>query len=494
MSIAATLEQSPAQRFAALPEEERVAQLSAQSEAELLALWRSWRWWARPSQLAPAGSWRWWANKGGRGSGKTRTGSEEVVNRAEAFAAANHPHLIGLGNATYSEVRAIQVGGDSGLRAVCERRGHRLDLGATALEGTLEVQRDDGNWHVSRIEVHTADQPDRSRGRNFHTLWLDEMSKWKQKVDSEGGTAFTNLDLGLRALCPPGLQPRGVITFTPKAIPIIRELLTGKYGDTVITGESMFANRANLAPSFIAAVLRRYLGTRLGAQEIEGILLDTVEGALWQGDRIEASRTTVATAGPEPAQILAALTAAGIDLVQIVVGVDPPGGLRTECGIIVAGWAWGPDPLGLGGSPVPHLYVLDDWSMAGGSDEWAPKAIDAARAWGADRIVAEVNYGGDMVRDVIQVREPRLPVEKVTATRGKAVRAEPISALWDQARGHMVGMFGDLEGELTTWVPGDPLSPNRLDAMVWTGHAMLPDLIMVDSTQAYGTAVADARL
>jgi phage terminase large subunit-like protein len=485
--------QSPAQRFAKLPKDERDEQLVGLSDAERLALWRSWHWWARPSQLAPPGAWRWWVNRGGRGSGKTRTGSEEVVDRAEAFAAADHDHLIGLGNSTYSEVRAIQIGGPSGLRAVCERRGHRLDIGATSLEGTLAVQRDDGRWHESRIEIHTADQPDRSRGRNFATVWLDEVSKWKQKIDSEGGTAFSNIDLGLRALCPPGLRPRGIVTMTPKAIPLVRDLLAGRHGDTVITGESMFANRANLDPSFIAAVLRRYLGTRLGAQEIEGILLDTVEGALWQGERIELTRIKLPGA-LTPDEVLAALEAAGISLIQIVVGVDPPGGLRTECGIVVAGWAWQPDPLRIE-AVVPHLFVLDDQSMAGGSDEWAPKVIQTAAAWHADRVVAEVNYGGDMVRDVIQVREPTLTVEKVHASRGKAIRAEPVSALWDQQRGHMVGGgFGELEGELTTWVPGDPLSPNRLDAMVWCGHAMLPDLASVDMTHAYGQLVADARL
>lgn len=487
--------ESPAQRFARLPPEEREAKLRALSDAEQHALWRSWRWWGRPAQLAPAGSWRWWVQRGGRGSGKGRSGSEWVCDRAEAFAAAGAQHLIGLGNAAYSEVRAVQIGGPSGLREVCARRGHRLEIGTTALEGSLGVQREDGTWHVSHIEIHTADQPDRSRGRNFATLWLDELSKWKQKVDAEGGTAFSNMDLGLRALCPPGLQPQGVVTMTPKAIPLVRALLSGEHGDTVVTGESMFANRANLAPSFIAAVLRRYLGTRLGAQEIEGVLLDTVEGALWQGESLERSRLRIP--GSTATEVLASLEAAGIHLVSIVVGVDPPGG-RTECGIVVAGWAWAPDPspvaVATGGPAVPHLYTLDDLSLAGAPDEWAPAAIGALQTWGADRIVAEINYGGDMVSDVITVRAPLITVETVHASRGKAIRAEPIAAMWDQGRGHMVGMFGELEGELTTWVPGDPLSPNRLDAMVWCGHSLLPDLASVDSTQAYGQTIAETRL
>lgn len=472
-------ERSPAEALADLPPDERRARVEQLASGDIDALYRSWRFWRRPKQTTPPGRWRWWVVSAGRGFGKNRVGSEWTCERAEQFAAARRPHLIGLVNATYGDVRAVQVGGESGLRAVCDRRGHQLDIGATAVEGRLRVW--DEGWQDSTLEVHTADQPERARGRNFHTVNMDELSKWKQKIDGEGGTAFTNVDLGLRALCPPGLVPQGIVTMTPKPTKLVRDLLASEYGDTVVTRGSMFENRANLAVAFVEAILRRYVGTRLGAQEIEGVLLDNVEGALWKAGDIELAR--------HRGQL-------DVDLIRVVVGVDPPGGLRTECGIVVAGWGWGADGL-------PHLYVLDDYSVAGAPDVWAPKVIDAAAAWQADTVVAETNYGGLMVRDVLQVRAPLLPVEMVQATRGKAIRAEPVADLWTPkvtvdevtpGRGHMVGFFGDLEGELTTWVPGDPVSPNRLDALVWCGHALLPGLASVDSTVAYGSSVADARL
>ena len=452
---------SRAEEFAALPEEERAERLSALTVEEQTALLRSWRFWARPSQMEPEGLWRWWVMSAGRGYGKNRSGSEWVCDRSEQFAARHSHHLIGLANSTYTDVRAVQVGGDSGLRRVCERRGHRLEIGKTSLEGRIRVW--DEGWRDSLIEVHTADKPDNARGRNFATVWGDELSKWVQKIDAEGGTMFSNIDFSLRALCPKGLRPRGMITMTPKAIAIVRDLVGGKYGDTAVTLGSMMANRRNLAPSFIESVIRRYGGTRLGAQEIDGVLLDTVEGALWNGSLIEKYRHQ----GAPPD-----------DLVRIVVGVDPPGGLRTECGIIVAGWKRV--------DGLPHLYVLADFSIAGAPEVWAPKVIAAARAWKADAVIAETNYGGLMVRDVMTVREPTLNVEVVTASRGKEVRAEPIAALWPDpevmpgviGRGHLCGYFGDLEGELTTWVPGDALSPNRLDALVWAGYGLLgPELV-----------------
>lgn len=453
---------SPAEVLAALDPEVRRQRLAGFTDDELATLRASWSFWARPTQHEPEGNWRWWAIKAGRGWGKNRTGSEWVSDRAERFAARRAHHLIGIANATYSDVRALQLGGVSGLRAVAGRRGHRVDIGTTSVEGRLRVW--DEGWQDSIIEVHTADEPDRARGRNFSTVWCDEASKWKQKVDAEGGTAFTNIDLSLRSPCPPGLFPRGIVTMTPRAIKLVRDLVAGEYGDTHITNGSMYANRANLDPSFIRAVIRRYAGTRLGAQEIDGVLLDKVEGALWDGGDIEATR--VKAPGLEPDDVVAALSRLGIDLVSIVVGVDPPGGLRTECGIVVAGWARGPDG--------PHLYVLDDVSLPGAPEVWAPKVIEVYWAWGADKIVGEKNYGGEMVRDVVVVRDSTVNMGLVNATRGKEVRAEPIAALWNQGRGHMVGgVFGELEGELTTWVPGDALSPNRLDAMVWCGHALL---------------------
>lgn len=458
---------SPVEAIALAPDAEiddLLADLREMSDADLGALIADWRFHARPEQLAPTDvDWRWWLVKAGRGFGKTRTGAEWVVDRAEAFAAAGVPHLIGLLNRSFDQVRSLQIDGESGLRAVCARRGHRLDIAPTSLHGRLLIKTDRG-VHESAIEIHTGDDPDRVRGRNFHTLWCDEVAAWRHKVDETGNTAFTNADLGLRALCPPGLDPQGVITTTPKAISLLVDLVAGKWGELVITEGSTFDNLANLHPAFVQSVLRNYVGTRLAAQEIFGRLVVDVEGALWRRSLIDRTRRDL---HGQPAR-------GSIDDLRAhderVVGVDPPGGLRTECGIIVAG-RWSADDL-----LRPHADVIDDLSLAGAPEDWGAEVVRAYHLHGCDSVVAEVNFGGEMVRSTIHAIDPTVPVRMVRASRGKQARAEPVAVLYDANRVHHVGTYGELESEQTTWVPADKNapSPNRLDALVWAVSYLLP--------------------
>ena len=464
---------SPAQALMALPEAERAAWVRRQGDEAIKELYRDWRFWARPEQLAPPGDWRWWVVKTGRGYGKSRSGSEWICDRCEAFAAANAEHLVGLGNRTFGEVRSLQIEGVSGLRATAERRGHRFRHASTAREAVLAVRTAAG-WHESRIELHTSREPDLSRGRNFNTFWHDEFASYFAITDEQGNTMFTNVDLGLRADGP--VPPQGVATTTPRNVPWLKSLLEGKHGPIALTEGSLYDNLHHLAPSFVRVILDRYQDSPLGPQEIFGQLVEEVEGALWRMRRIEATRIT-ADRLPE-------------SLHKVAVGVDPPGeAWGDECGII--GGAAGDAPEGWPAGSLAHLYVVADASLHGDADTWPKEAVGlhdampvgAGRTLRADVIAAEVNNGGDMVRQVMQVEAPHVYVHKVRATRGKYRRAEPVAVLWGprQARGHIVGYLPDLEMQLTTWRPGDD-SPDRLDAMVWLGAELLPEIALEVST------------
>lgn len=453
--------------------------LGAQTEAELDALWRSWTFHARPEQLAPEWLWTWWVIVTGRGWGKNRTGAEWIIDRCEAFADADMPHLVGLIGQNNDDVKALQIGGISGLREVVRRRGHRWIGADSTLEPKVGITRTDaqGNTyeHVSVFEVHTAVEPEGPRGRNFHTLWVDELAAYKHKVDAVGNTVFTNAELALRGQCPDGMVPQGIVTTTPKPVPAIRDLLAGKHGKTHVTRGSMLDNRTNLPMAFLTSVLGKYQGTRLAAQEIHGEVVDSVEGALWDQDAIQRTRVRLADV-PE--------------LARIVVAVDPSGSdNRDECGIIVVGLAKTPDHTGR-----PRVFVLDDLSCQNRPALWSRVVIDAYDRWEADEVVAEVNFGAALVVDIIGVQRPQIPVTEVRASRGKRVRAEPVAMLYasGQARCHHVGVFPQLEEQMCFWTPLDPDSPDRMDALVWGVTSLIPDLTMPIANYARG--MADRRI
>lgn len=297
-----------------------------------------------------------------------------------------------------------------------ERSPSRADVYDITVAGEHE-------FFASNVLVHNCDEP---------AAWTD--ARKGDVLD----TAWNNLMLGLRL----GANPQCVATTTPKPNALIRTLL--KRRSTVVSRGSTYDNLGNLAPSFREQVLATYEGTRIGRQELLGELLEDVEGALWTLERIDAGRVQVPP-----------------DMQRIVVAVDPSGGSgpnNDEQGIVVAG-------LGVDGG----LYVLADRSCKLSPHGWASRAIAAYREFAADRVVAERNFGGEMVESTILQVDKTVPVKVITASRGKAQRAEPIAALYehDPVRVHHVGAMPQLEDQLTTWTPQDGTSPDRLDAMVW---------------------------
>lgn len=427
---------SPAEVVAAMPEAERKAFFESLDEEEAKALEWMWRgWWARPKQLLPPfGDWNVWLPMGGRGVGKTRTGAEAI----RELVTIHGYRRIGLIGRTSADVRDVMIEGESGIMNVFppwfkpdyqpSRRRIVFPNGATAT-------------------TYSADQPDQLRGPQHDALWADEVAAWRYE------DAWHQAQFGLRL----GPHPIALATTTPRPTKLMRQLVddaaarptAGK--PVVLTVGSTLENRQNLAPAALKYLFDRYGGTRLGRQELEAQLLTDTPGALWQLGSIDDNRRD---RDKLP------------DMKRIVVAVDPSAkfdamdeDVGAETGIVVAG-------LGKDG----HGYVLDDVTAKGTPAVWGRASISAYRKWMADRIVAEVNNGGDMVEHTIfstlAKGEDRPAFKQVRASRGKATRAEPVSALYEKGWVHHVGQFAELEDQMCTWMPGDP-SPDRMDALVW---------------------------
>jgi phage terminase large subunit-like protein len=415
--------QSKAELLAALPEDQRQEILSELSRDEMLAMQYDWQFWARPEQLPPAGDdWNTWLVLAGRGFGKTRTGAETVRGWVESGVYSR----IALIAPTAADARDVMVEGESGIMAVCPPWNRP----------TYEPSKRRVTWRNGALAtLYSADEPDRLRGPQHDAAWCDELAAWNY-IDE----AWTMMNMGLRL----GARPRCIVTTTPKPLKIIRELVKDPHCH-VIRGAT-HANRPNLPAEFFSKILKRYEGTRIGRQELLAEILDDVPGALWTRATIEASRTD---GWPD-------------ELARVVVAIDPAVTATEgsdETGIIIAGQ----DHDGLG-------HVLADRSCRAAPIEWARRAVDAFWHWSADCIVAECNNGGDMVRATIASVDDRVPVRLVRATRGKAVRAEPISALYEQGRiKHPRGIdFSVLEDQMCSYSPGvSDKSPDRMDALVW---------------------------
>ncbi len=380
---------------------------------------------------------------GGRGAGKTRAGAEWVRSVVEGSTplGRGRARRLALIGETYDQAREVMIFGDSGILA-CSPPDRRPRWEATRRRLV---------WPNGAIaQLHSATEPEALRGPQFDAAWLDEFAKWRRARE-----AWDMLQFALRL----GRHPRQVVTTTPRNVPVLREVLAMK--DTVVTRAATEANRANLAKSFLAAVRARYGGTRLGRQELEGELLETVEGALWPPALIERCRTSEAGA-----------------LGRVVVGVDPPATGHEgsdACGIVVAGAQ----------TEGPHeswrAVVLADRSVKAASPaRWARAAVAAYQEFEADMIVAEVNQGGDMVEAVLRQIDPLVPVRKVRARRGKAARAEPVAALYEQGRvTHLPGLEA-LEAEMERMTlrgfEGGG-SPDRVDALVWALWALMIDAL-----------------
>lgn len=376
---------------------------------------------------------------GGRGAGKTRAGAEWVRSQVEGAKPLDpgKSHRMALIGETYDQVREVMIFGDSGILACSpEDRSPKWEAARKRLV-----------WPNGAIAtVHSAHDPEGLRGPQFDAAWVDELAKWPKAEET-----WDMLQFALRL----GDDPRVCVTTTPRNVSVLKRLLEAP--STVSTHAKTDANRANLAASFLEEVRARYEGTRLGRQELDGDLLTDAEGALWTTEILEKLRVK---SSPQ--------------LDRIVVALDPAatnGPSSDECGIVVAG-------VTMDGPPQDwRAYVLADCTVSAASPtDWAKAAIRAMEQFGADRLVAEVNQGGQMVAEVVRQIDPLVPLTEVRATRGKTARAEPVSALYEQGRVRHVGVMGKLEDQMVQMTihgyQGSG-SPDRVDALVWALHDLL---------------------
>jgi len=441
-----------------LPIDARIAVIAKMTPADMIMIDAAFEIWVHEGQIAPAGEgWRTWLMMAGRGYGKTRAGAEWITALATQ---RGRPVRIALVAATEGEARKIMVEGESGLIAVGRRRFKRPrwepSLGRLTWPGGSQAQ------------IFSGENPDGLRGPQHDFAWCDELAKW-----AHPDSTWDNLQLGLRS----GPRPRALVTTTPRPIPLLRRIGAEPW---TVTTHGRTSDNISMSERFVSIMTATYGGTRLGRQELDGELIEDIEGALWTRETIEKCRTPLP--GKEGPGVGGAEGASGIGspgslrshppltppcqgggfFRRIVVGVDPPASAAGTCGISVCG-------LGRNGI----YYVLADESADGLSPAgWARAAARTARAWGADRVIAEANQGGDMVKAVLKAAAPSLPLRLVHASRGKVARAEPVAALFESGEAKLAGRFPALEDELAGLVAGGRYegpgrSPDRADAMVW---------------------------
>lgn len=436
--------QSVAERLARLTPNERQEALSVLSDAEAEALLYEWRGFlARPDQIEPEGDWYIWLALAGRGWGKTETGAQWVKERVEA--GAKNIALVAETQKDLEEVmvaRLLKIYPDGEAPKV-RFKPVRITWpnGATALG-------------------YNGTEPNQLRGPEFDTAWVDELAKYRYARETWDMLQFT-----MRGTA---LEPRTLVTTTPRPIEVIKAIVAGQEGKVHVTRGRTMDNRANLAGSFLEKIEARYAGTRLGRQELDAEILSDLPGAIWTQSNIDVYRV-------EKEQPLS----------RIVVAVDPAVTNTEDSddhGIIVMGT----------GQADQTGYVLEDASMKGSPGDWARKAAEMYRKWSADGIVVEVNQGGDMVAHTIRSVAPLVPIIEVRASRGKHVRAEPVAALYEQGRIRHVGQFPELEAQMTQFTTqgyeGDG-SPDRADALVWAASELFPDMVdtVPDTSKFYKT-------
>ncbi|MEK9768087.1 MAG: terminase family protein [Betaproteobacteria bacterium] len=401
-------------------------------QAEIVSNFSRWPQTAREEQKTPLGEWTYWLVLAGRGWGKTRTGAEDIA----FYGLANPGWRIAVAAPTISDARDTCIEGESGLLSVLPSA-----LISTWNRSLGELVLKNG----TRYKTFSADEPDRFRGPQHHRAWCDELAAWKYPE------SFDQLLFGLRL----GEVPQVVITTTPRPTPLIKELI--KDERTVVTKGSTFDNSENLAPSILEQLKKKYDGTRLGRQELYAEILDDIEGSLWHYGMIDRSRIS-----PDQCP----------ELRRVVVAIDPAVTntvTSDETGIVVAG-------VGVD----DRFYVLEDASGKMSPDGWGKKAVECYYRHKADRVIAEVNNGGDLVERLLRNTESSIPYSSVRASRGKMLRAEPVAALYEQGRVSHVGGFGDLEDQMCNFVgASNQKSPDRLDALVWA---------LTELSQASGSA------
>lgn len=430
---------SVAQHVARLPEPEREELLAGLDMDKLL--W-DWGFWARTEQQPPDGDWAIWLFMAGRGAGKTRTAAEWIREKARY---TNQGVLrFTLVARTAADTRDVMVEGESGILNICPPSERPM----------YEPSKRRLTWPNGNTgTLFSGDEPDSLRGPQSHYAWIDELAAHRQISDALGLSGFDNARIGNRL----GRNPQMIITTTPKKVAVMRSLLREaeeKPGQIVITRGKTSDNAGNLAEAYLEGIYGVYGGTSVARQELEGLMLDDTEGALWTEKVIDDFRVTAATLG----------------LPIRVVGVDPSvaENPRDECGIVVVA-STGEREL-----YKRQAWVLEDASMHGAPDKWAERVVQTARRWGCP-VVAEINQGGAMVRNMINGIDPTIEVLEVHSMVGKALRAEPVALAYEQGRVHHLGTLADLESQMTTWVPGETRkSPDRIDALV---HALTACLV-----------------
>jgi len=439
-------ERSDADLFAELPLDAQAKIINSFSKSDIEKLAFDWKFWARPKQLPPLGNWINWLVLAGRGFGKTRCGAEWV--RAgmcgdTPLTGGRWRHVAIIGE-TAADVRGVMVGDG------------KATSDPTAGSGLLQIHPKDYlpeyqpsvrrlTWkNGAMATIYNGSEPDQLRGPQHDAAWLDELAKWQYQKD-----AYDQLCFGMRT----GANPQKCITTTPQPTMLLKQII-GDPG-TVITRGSTYENRSNLAGQFLADIKRKYEGTRLGRQEIDAEILEDLEGALWRRSDIDKARICEADLPV---------------LRRIVVGIDPAassGDDANESGIV----ACGVDERG-------HAYVLDDISGVYSPEQWAREAISLYDARHADRIVIEKNNGGEMCENTLRQVRSNVSCSMVWASRGKFVRAEPVSSLYEQGRIHHVGNFLKLEDQMCSMTvdfdrKAMGYSPDRVDALVWAIYALM---------------------
>jgi phage terminase large subunit-like protein len=442
---------SLASQLAGLPKSKLRTIIQSLSPKEVEQALYCWELWRRPSQTPPPGDWSVWLIKAGRGFGKTRIGAEWVRDLAESGKAKR----IAIVARTASDHVKTTIEGESGILAVSSPWCRPKYIPSKCMIV----------WPTGTIaHTYTADEPDNLRGPQHDAAWADELAAWRYE------DAWDQLMFGLRL----GKSPRAVVTTTPRPTALIKRLMASP--STVTTHGSTYENKANLAPTFLEQIVSRYEGTRLGRQELYGEVLDDNPGALWNRSMIEASRVRV-----HPR------------LLRVVVAVDPAVSSNPDS-----------DATGIGAAGLGEdgeVYVLEDATLEMAKpNEWGKETIRIYDKWEADRIVAEKNQGGDLVESNIRAQRAYVPYEGVHAKRSKALRAEPVAALYEQKKVHHVGIFPKLDDEMCDWNPTDTTapSPNRVDWLVYAVTALLPGIsipITKDAPPPYvGNSLDDISL
>lgn len=462
---------SPAQLLASLPESERKKFLSELSPENKAGLMHHWKFWARPDQLQPTHrDWNTWLILAGRGWGKTRCGAETIRDWAcgpTPLAAGKHRRLA-LVAETAADARDVLVEGDSGILA-CHPKAFRP---------RYEPSKRRLTWpNGARATLYNATEPDQLRGPQHDAAWCDELAKWAYAEQT-----WDQLQFGLRL----GLNPRCVVTTTPRPIPILRDILNDE--STFVSKGRTMDNAVNLAQKFIDRIHKKYSGTRLGRQELEADMLEDLVGAYWLRTYFDPPRE-LGFVGRIPKSEVPALA-------RVVVAVDPSGiGKDTDNG----------DSIGIVVGGVDHYdrgYLLADRSIRGGPSEWGRAAVKAYEDFEADLIIGEANFGGAMVESTIRSIDASVSYKAVHASRGKALRAEPVASLYEQGRvSHVTGAdirdkegigLSALEDQLCLLSPTGYAgrgSPDRADAAVWA----LTELMLTDTNDATVVLTSRAR-